>query len=335
LNAGQSYLFEVECDNEEIAERLRSMLPGTHHIGRSRTAQYGLVEIEQFDFQTQKGNTRPFEIDGKNYIAVYADSRLIFLDQNGDGTTCTFQPTLAQLGINDEQATIDWTKSQVRTFQYAPWNSKRGTRDADRCGIEKGSVFIIQTDAPTSTETTYVGTFRNEGFGKVIYNPEFLQKEEGTNGSSRFKIQKAIDADSIKHKDISCNTSLLQFLKTRQQAEKEDKTIFENVNKFVTEYEKYFKGERFASQWGTIRSIAMQETDPKELSKKIFGQDILDPASEENPDEGYLTHGTAKDKWVETGRLMKLKDFAMENKQYLRKAMINLASEMAKICTKQ
>jgi len=301
------------------------MLVGTRRIGRSRTAQYGLVKIEEKPFANHKGNTQPFSIGKDQYIAIYADSRLIFLDEND---ACTFQPTPKQLGIKDEKAEIDWRKSQVRTFQYAPWNFQRQCRDTDRCGLEKGSVLVVKTSVPVSAERACVGSYQNEGFGKVIYNPEFLQAKDGTNGEARYRLQ---DETKPEPKDkstvTSCNTPLLTFMRSRKKTEEADSEILKCVNAFKTTNKSLFSGDKFASQWGTIRSIAMRETDPAELMKKLFGN----PKEKDGEMEGYLTHGTAKDKWADRNRLNTLKEFAENNESNLRKALINLASEMAKI----
>jgi len=327
LDAGLSFLFEVECESDDVAEKISKYLVGTHRIGRSRSAQYGLVEIETASFRHPKGSTAPISIDGQSYVVVYAESRLIFLDDNG---ICTFQPTPEQLGISDENAEIDWAKSQVRTFQYAPWNSTRKCRDTDRCGVEKGSVFVVKVSSALPTESQCIGSYKNEGFGKVIYNPEFLQVETGKNGVPRFKLQKPKEINNEKTAVISSEKPLLKFLRTRRDTEIADSEIMQRVNDFVEKNKKTFTEDKFASQWGNIRSIAMRETNSGELSVALFGENIFKPEEKKDETDGYLTHGTAKDKWSERGRLKLLRQFAENNKQHLRKAIVNLASEMAK-----
>jgi hypothetical protein len=98
----------------------------------------------------------------------------------------TFQPTIKDFGL--DAGTINWKKSQIRTFQYAPWNFKRQASDADRCGIEKGSVIAIEQ--MQGALKPYVGSYQNEGFGKIIVNPDFLETDPQTNGESKFKFEK-------------------------------------------------------------------------------------------------------------------------------------------------
>jgi len=321
IDAGQEFLFEVECDNDATAEKVGQLLIGTHRVGRSRTAQYGLVSIEETEFSTHEGNAAP--VDG--IIAVYADSRLIFLDENG---LPTFRPTPEMLGL---KGTILWEKSQIRTFQYAPWNFKRKCRDTDRCGIEKGSVIVVQTDSAAPAESQYVGSYRNEGFGRIIYNPDFLKAKEGTNGVAEYRLEKS--PAKKEPEPQTTDTPLMRFLRNRQDGN--DIETMNRVNEFVKTNKERFKDPdaSFASQWGTIREIASHTKDESSLSKKLFGRDIFDTSSKFDANEGYLTHGVAEEKWSDKRRIDELIKFAekKENKGRLRKTLINLAAEMAKI----
>lgn len=330
LDKGAEFLFSVEVDTDEFAKRISDIIIGNHNIGRSRTAQYGLVKIEECDFTEVPSHNTMGDI-----VTVYADGRLIFLDDNGEPT---FRPTTKDLGLDSGE--IDWEHSQVRTFQYAPWNGKRKTRDADRCGIEKGSVFVVKDCKDQDFESKYVGVYRNEGFGRVIYNPEFLDTaDNASNGQARFKLKEGekeaigakkptlIPADKIN------NSPLLNYINRAIRDKEEDEYIRKKVNKFVEDNTDRFKKdcELFASQWGAIRTIAMQYKDGKVIKDRLFVQ------AKEKKDCGYLVHGVAKDKWSSGGRKDLLEKFLkeMDKSGYgdiTAKALINLASEMAKIC---
>lgn len=335
LDKGAVFYFEVEVDSDDLAETISAALLGERNIGRSRTAQYGSVKIEKYDFT--EAQSRSPKADG--YVTVYADGRLIFIDDNGEPT---FRPTAKDLGLDSGE--IDWERSQVRTFQYAPWNGKRKTRDADRCGIEKGSVFVISGCKAQDLKSRYVGAYRNEGFGRVIYNPEFLDTaDNASNGQARFKLKEGekeatgtkkptlIPADKIN------NSPLLNYINRAIRDKEEDEYIREKVNKFVDDNAGRFSGERFASQWGTIRTIAMQYKKIKDIKDKLFTQ------SDDKTKCGYLTHGVAKEQWDKRDKRTLLQKFVedVEKEAYKKnygditaKALINLASEMAKICKK-
>lgn len=337
LDQGQTFLFEVEVDNEALADKIGKALEGIHHIGRSRTAQYGLVRIETADYKDVQSRQEQIDaIDGKR-VAVYADSRLIFLDNAGQPV---FQPTAEQLGLKGE---IDWDISQVRTFQYAPWNGKRQSRDADRCGIEKGSVFFVKCDA-VPVASRYVGSYNNEGFGKVIYNPDFLCSK-GENGKATYQLLKSDTAKNTTSIQPLGGSPLLDYVAASRKDFETEGNIAEKVNDFVSDNRKLFKGASFASQWGSIRKIAMTHPTKKGIIDELYEKTEMrhhfpspnDDREYDKPENvGYLVHGVAAKKWEKNGRKDKLRAFidSIKDADYVQQAVVNLASEMAKICTR-
>ncbi len=338
------FTVEIEEESKQYKDEIIKALSGNHHIGRSRSAQYGWVEITECSFEEIETTKQSISIDGKQYVTVYADSRLIFLDKNGNNT---FQPCPEDLGIEDPNAEIDWTLSQIRTFQYAPWNYKRQAFDADRCGIEKGSVFLVRTSAgipPEKTPEKTVGCYQNEGFGHIIYNPVSLQGDE--DGLSLFKFCKHEKTVS-NCQPTEVNSSLIQFLKKKEEDAKVQNIIIQKVNEFVEHNKELFSQDLFASQWGSIRALAMAYDDEEKLKKVIGCEEQENPEKEQKKvvecdkqkeskkkPKGYIVHGVAAEKWNECGRRKVLEEFLEipEFKGHLQEAVINLASEMAKIC---
>ena len=322
LRKGLELGFEVEIDNDSLEKAINEALTGKRHIGHSKTSQYGLVEItageESVTFNSREAGTEEF-------ATVYADGRLIFIDK--DSGMPTFQPTAEDLGF-ESNAEIDWGKSQIRTFQYAPWNAKRQNPDSDRCGIEKGSVFVVNlkkgTHSPSNSR--YIGAYQCEGFGKVIYNPAFLDCDK--DGKVPLRFAKSDPDKDNRREEItipanSSNTSLLQVLKSRMISDHQNEN-YKIVNDMVSKLLPTFKknGEQFASQWGYIRNLAESSSD--------FGK-FYDDLQE------YLNHGVAKDKWefkkqelyTQIDNLIKNEKVNDANWRYI---MINLSAEMAKKC---
>ena len=313
LCKGLVMYFSVELDDDAIRYKdgIIKALCGQHHVGRSRSAQYGWVEISSCPYEEVATLSQPISIQGKSYVAVYADSRLIFFDENGNST---FQPTAKDLGFTDD-ATIDWRLSQVRTFQYAPWNHKRQAFDADRCGIEKGSVFLVKTKEKMPATCT-IGYYQNEGFGHVIYNPAFLAGESDGHSSFRF-ITQSEEPCIEEPKEIK--STFLEFLRSKKAHANNQNKIIEAVNTFVDENKATFAPDISASQWGSIRNLAMIYDNDQKLYSMIMG---------------YIDHGVKADDWKQRGRLGALDEFLKEKVPigHLQEAVINLASEMAKIC---
>lgn len=345
LQEGLELYFEVQVDNEDLADEIKNALTkgGSKRVGRSRTAQYGLVKIEFLgENEIELSTNETTLINGKKCVTVYADGRLIFLDEYG---LPTYRPTAAQLGL-PENAEILWEKSQIRTFQYAPWNYKRQCFDTDRCGIEKGSVFVVDVSRYENLDlqSTYIGSYNNEGFGKVIYNPDFL-KANLEDGIAQFQINENkdgkkpdVDIKSQTKQEIdnlnSFKSNLSIYLAAQKHQEYLENDVFSMVNDWVEKNWDSFKGESFASQWGAIRSIAMKNRTKQSLSYELF-----DKKSKKNGKEipdAYLTHGVAADKWNERGRKKTFKEFFDKlNDENAQMAIINLAAEMAKKCRKE
>lgn len=336
---GSEFYFEVEIDDEakKYSEDIIKALVGKKHIGRSRSAEYGLAKIERFEYSEPKSTDKSDSAKDNEYT-VYADGRLIFFDENG---MPTFRPTAEDLGFPEgKDAEILWEKSQVRKFQYAPWNFTRQAYDSERCGIEKGSVFVVKAKV-SPAKSAYVGAFNNEGFGKVIYNPAFLEADSNGKAKVQFGEKQKDEPQPISGEKATAATScLIAFLERKKKENEAEKSIYDIVNKFVEENENNFQGERFASQWGTIRGIAMATPGPQTLMELIFGQDKADENEKDKgkkEKQGYLDHGVAKEKWDERRRRKTLKDtlvtFLNNDKNgKFQDFVINLASEMAKKC---
>jgi len=304
--------FEIESDlSDEINKIIVDAICGKKHIGRSRTAEFGLVNIEQAEYK-EVVSSEP--ASSSDFVTVYADGRLIFLDEKGEPT---YQPEAEDFGINDGK--IDWAKCQIRTFQYAPWNGKRHTYDAERCGIEKGSVFVIKLHgASCPNRSQYVGWYKNEGFGKVIYNPDFLKGSPNEQGKALYTLEDYEEDKKVIPNEDKPVSPLIDFLLNKRNATESNQTVYQIVQDAVALFEPYFRKGTFASQWGSIRNIAMISPDSHVLISYI---------------DSYLSHGIAKDKWEERGRKKRLDDFMKANKDKdLQSIMINLASEMAKKC---
>ncbi|MBQ1872898.1 MAG: hypothetical protein II152_03960 [Succinivibrionaceae bacterium] len=321
LRKGLVMYFGIELDDDAagFAGELRKALCGVRHAGRSRSAEYGQVQIEEASFR--EPSSRGGASGEEREVAVYADGRLIFLDRNGRPT---FQPTAGDLGFPGGE--ICWDKSQIRSFQYAPWNYRRQAFGNDRCGIEKGSVIVVRTSLPLP-ENGYVGSYRNEGFGKVLYDPRFL--ESADDGHSVYEFSEDAPEDNGKPAERPAPASgkaspLLRYLREHGRAAARESSVLSAVNSFVEESGSLFTqgGEAFASQWGTIRNIAMCTGD----SLALYGQ-VND----------YLTHGVAREKWEDRGRLQSLRRFMEQDKglpkDNLQELLVNLSSEMAKICS--
>lgn len=339
LCAGAVMYFCVETEDKYDKLITSYLTTGSARIGRSRSAQYGLVEIKRVDGYEQICSNQK-----NGTITVYADSRLIFIDD--ETGMPTFAPTAKAFGLTTGR--INWGKSQIRTFKYSPWNFKRQAFDTDRCGFEKGSVFVIDAVEDCPQDSLYVGFYKNEGFGRVIFNPSFLEGDLGT-GCAKCLFDESEEPPKgqiVVEEIYNDDSALVKFLKQAYFDEQDEQTVYRLVNNWVRTNAKKFKKEVFASQWGTIRQIATQFKTAKEIRRELFDKVVsvtkpnrFGEMKKDTENKAYLTHGVAKDKW-KGERLDSFRNFCNDtladmNDKYFRFAIINLAAEMAKRCKKE
>lgn len=330
MQQGMTYCFEINIDDDagdDLEKKIKEKIEGVKRVGRSRTAQYGLIEISAAKFNRVESN---FTSSGETVI--YAESRLIFFDEYGFPS---FTPSAEDFGVKDGK--INWEKSQIRTYAYSPYNFFRSAFDAERKGIEKGSVIVID-GGQFGDKREFAGYYQNEGFGKTIVNPDFFVHENALCKINLLKSESTQDTETnipVKNLTDSKDQNLFSFLKSQKEQEENEKQIYESVNEFVNKYQNDFKGDTFASQWGAIRSLAMQYPRKKDLGEQLFTNEKEDRDGKKIKD-AYLTHGVAKEKWSERNRKIKLQKFFDEiDEKWIQFAMINLSSEMAKKCRRK
>lgn len=242
------------ANNNVVAGFVRDILApnnsGKHNIGLSRSAQYGRVQI---DFVEENDIVLPQANKTSGTVALYADSRLAFFDEYGQPT---LRPEAKMLGLPNSE--IIWEKSQILTSRYSPWNGKRRVQDADRICIEKGSVFIVEVkNDDLSSLRSGVGYYKNDGFGEIIIDPDFLTAHD-ENGKLTMTLEESGDIFAEQdatgpHTTLSENSQIVvNWLENKKQFHTDNQEILKLVNEFTAQHHSKFQKE-FASQWGMIR----------------------------------------------------------------------------------
>lgn len=315
-----SFFVEVDADNENLSKKIKNELIGKKRLGRSKTAEFGLIEIS-FEGEENENPNVKFEIG--NEIFLYAESQLAFVNEFGYPT---LTPEAKDFGIEGK---IIWEKSQILTRSYAPYNTKRETREADRICIDKGSVFVVKVAGTIEKELLNrgVGLYLNEGFGKIMVNPDFLTShsvkvkvKEKEKSTTKEKTKLLPIPESLK------NIPLMQYLENNVKQEQAEFDILKRVDDFIIiNYEKYKKIR--PSQWGGIRERARRVIDKEKLMELLFGE--VDGKT--MIEMGYLTHGVAVNDWNERNRISILNKWitSFDDKD-CRTATIVLAAAMAK-----
>lgn len=313
LKAGTEWTFIVTDEEGKYSEEIKSLLVGKQRIGRSRSAEFGLVEIE---FVKEVPPEKIYEIDGE--VIIYAQSNLCFYDENTGQSTA--QPSALQLTGNRDTEII-WEKCQIRSRNYKTWNRHRNNKDAERVVIERGSVFILRLKTAITSNyfTNGIGAHKNEGFGSVLINPSFLSSE--TNQLIFKLVKKSLDHFLFYPVEKGGNDEeILSCLKNIKSRNNFETHIDEKVNGFIEEFKKKFKGIS-KSQWGTLRNYGKNLENKEHFKKLIFDKE-----------SGFLYKGQSEFEWRTNNRrviLEKHLETLDARNEYL-SFVVKLSNQMAK-----
>lgn len=328
LKANQEFIFSIGYAKDEDIDLVSKYLIGDKHIGKSKSAEYGKVNITEIDTPNSISNFLT-----KGYTVVYAESNLSFIDEKTGQTT--LEPIASQLGIVGGE--IEWDKSSIRTTSYSPWNYKRGTSSMTRHCIAKGSVFCIKNTNPQEEIQKSVGEFQSEGLGRILINPKFLEGDI-TKWILNFDIKKdENDLESPEkihpnYEEIhsAIGKTLLSFYKNNEA----EKVISKNVIAALNSSVRDLKANITSSQWGNIRALATDyHKDRKTFSSflEALGYDENQNGSIVTNQTGMLTHGKMFEKmWDKEGRLEKLKTIVDKHGNENLIFVAKYAAEMAK-----
>jgi len=240
------FVFCLEYDENINISQVKQFLVGKKNIGKSKTAEYSLVEISEISSID--------EIEENDGLVLYFDSRVVLFDENGNPTT--------DVKYICKNLDVDYEKTQIKISTFTPYNFVRKTKDYERVCIEKGSVVVVKnlTNSQKEEIKKGVGAYLSEGFGKILINPDFLTKE-------KIEFKKLED----KKEDITFKENeTIQFLHNKQKAKTDKFYLEDEVQNFIKVYWTLYK-DISKSQWGAIRSICDSNIDNKktEIEKYI------------------------------------------------------------------
>jgi len=333
IQAGEEFLFSIYYKDESLIEIVEKYLLGHKRIGKSKTAEFGQVEISLNEPQKTEIISEPYG----DYTIVYAESDLCFFDE--DTGQATFRPTEQQLGI--ESGEIDWSKSQIRTFSYSPWNSKRNSSSMQRHCITRGSIFYIK-EGKTKKSKNIVGDFTNEGLGRVIYNPSFLKPRADDCKILDLKFiqinkieeeKKSKPIEYLKVKENNLTTGLAKFLLNKAQDEENELQLAKEINDYLSINKNSDLVTKItSSQWGNIRAEATEYLQKgKTFDEFLFKLGLKKDRDENENPRGILTHGKMSERLWNDSRRQELKNI-FESIQTTKKLEFaaKFSAEMAK-----
>ena len=274
FRAGMKWRFSVKFEpsvSEDDINRVKETLEHSTRLGKSKSAEYGAVEIKFIGENTDKIQTfTPPE----KYAFVYAKSRLALIDENGN-PSYDIKYILPNLDANN----VDYEKTQIRISNFTPYNGARATKDYERACMNKGSVIALKNLSVEQIDELKrgVGAYLSEGFGEVLINPWFLNG--GDAQDCPIKLQNK-EKEEQAHVSLPIKSDLAKFLKQKKNAKDQALKIAEEVAKFIRDHKSKFN-KISNSQWGAIRALCKSNSD--------IAEDV----------DQFIGNGVAKDKWCD------------------------------------
>jgi hypothetical protein len=295
LPVGNKWAFSVTIgDNmEKYEEKIRGLLVGKKRLGKSKSAEYGLVEIKEHTKSETSNITNP-KIQDDKYLYLYAKSRWVLTDENGINS---YMPSMESLGFSkDDTVKIDWNKSQIRTSRYTPYVGARRNFDPERLVIDKGSVIVVDVSEGYD-DTSFalkiqkpIGLYVSEGHGEVIVNPSWLLAKKVKFSDT----DKSNNDNTVEKYNYKNDTN--KWLTSERESTVNAAKLLSKVFVFINDKDNDVTNKK--SQWGQIRSRCRQSKNSLELYKSLFVGD-----------KAFLRHGRALSKW-DNSLIVKLDEIA-------------------------
>jgi len=233
IKRGSIWQFCISYDESIDIEQIKSYLLNKQRLGKSRSAEYGLIEI------SEGGKEEYFVKESNDYDYLYLKSRVALFDKHNN-------PTLDVKYITEDLDVV-YEKTQIRTSTFTPYTRARETKDYQRVVINRGSVVVVKKLTATQKEKIEngVGAYLSEGFGEIIVNPNFLFVNE-------FSFNK-IDIKKIKNSSNKINNTI-KFLEARKESETKLVEMLQKLEKSIEQMKKTYR-DISKSQWGRVRAI--------------------------------------------------------------------------------
>lgn len=277
LAAGSRWSFTVSFDPDVRDETRKSVveaLIGSIRIGRSRSAEYGLLE------------TRVVEgADPVHALASSAVAVLFLLSDAAFSDPATGMPTLIppseQFGLPAGSVFLP-NRSYVRVRSYASFNGTRRAFDIERQVVSKGSVLVFR-NAVEGTNFSVdelkvvanrlsegVGLYRQEGLGQGLVNPPFLADLD-------VKAESDGPTFAPTKKPEGKAPPLAAWLEKKAKRTAEQVETVAKVDDWISNIAKANNAPK-NSQWGRLRRIALLKSydEMKKAVSDVCGVDERD-----------------------------------------------------------
>jgi CRISPR-associated protein Csx10 len=267
MQAGTVLRGRIDADSPALLDQVGAALAGkTLRIGRSKHAEFGLVEVRKVD----PWGPPPRNLSPEDDTAVFWCLSDLALRHQDTGQV-TLAPLAEWFGLPPGWA-FDARRSFLRTRRYSPFNTHRERPDLERQVIVAGSVLCFagtgrpDPDAIDRVIARGIGEHRAEGLGQVAYEPALLAQRRIPPPASAAPALRAAEAA----KPAAPTGALFKWVEERERRRAARDEAWEVAMEWVAKLAKPSWSRLPAAQWGEIRVRARRHAhEPARLVAEI------------------------------------------------------------------
>lgn len=271
IDKGQVFSGIIACLDDYIDEYVNVLEDKILYLGGSKGSGYGRCRVtgtEKVSYEeiiAQYGIKRCHD---SGVLYIYALSNLLFFDENG--CACG-EPPKDWIKEKLKLKNMELIKSYVQTTVSSGYNHTWRAANVMQDAVKAGSVFVYKIDGEVAQDTIetiekeQIGLRKQDGFGRIIINPDFEIGE-------RIMLQHEIQQEGVKELSDT-DRSILNLVQKSVNQERINNYIrniaLQTAEKNRKSMVKDFSITQISKLYGVTSDIIMHDYSDKEIKKKL------------------------------------------------------------------
>ena len=321
---GFTVMIDEQHDQaDQLKQFISTHLVGRHLIGKSRSAEFGSVDIKPVQTQANDAwaisegslpaswqaclKEHPSKSNQKILSILLLSETSLFDSVSGE---VTLVPSPEQFML-DERFTYEPEYSFMRSTKWIPFNGYRKRNDMQRVALRAGSVISFSASeadwSSLSLETLLaawsmgIGGFTNEGMGRISINHPSLQGDSWIKPKPKKQKQESLDMPALP------KGPLMSWLLVQQEQKLYDDLALDIALELMKPDESQYQVHKLVkrskpsiNQWRNLEKTArrfMHKANGRQALFKVLFTGHSGSDAQESRSFGTLIRGKSKDEW--------------------------------------
>lgn len=270
IDKGQVFSGIIACPDDYIDEYISILKDKILYLGGSKGSGYGRCRVISPKKISYEEIIAQYGIKRRNDSAVlyiYALSNLLLLDEKG--CACG-EPPQDWIKEKLKLKNIELIKSYVQTTVASGYNHTWRAGNVMQDAVKAGSVFVykiegeVDKDTIENIEKEQIGLRKQDGFGRIIINPDFEINE-------RIMLQHEVRQDSVKEFSDT-DRSVLELVQKSVNQERINNYISNTALETAESNRKIirdFSITQISRLYGVTSDIIMHDYSDEEIKQRL------------------------------------------------------------------